>query len=202
MPAPTRDLVVSRTIIIGKGETVDYNFTRLIPDKKLGDGSQKESQRPVITLMKGACVKRVILGGKGADGIHCRGNNTLSDVWFEDVGEDAITVQGANVRWIGGGARKAEDKIVQINHKGPFHGENLYFENFYTGVRGDGSKEHSETPFRVTLKNIGARDGICLLRFSSKGARGEMQGIFHDNVKNLGRADNGSKIDWLDKPAK
>lgn len=202
MPAPSGERIVTRTIIVPKGETMDFNNTRLVPDRKLGDGSQREAQRPVIAMMKGSSVKNVIIGGKGADGIHCRGENTLSNVWFEDVGEDALTVEGANVRWIGGGARKAEDKIVQLNHKGPFHGENLYFENFTTGVRGNGNKSFGDTPFRVTLKNIGARDGICLLRFSSKGAHGEMQGIFHANIQHLGRADNGSKIDWLDKPAK
>jgi hypothetical protein len=202
MPKPTRTVVVDSPIIIPAGQTVDFNYTRFVPSRRLGDGSQREAQRPVIALMKGASVKRVIIGKPGADGIHCRGNNILRDVWFEDVGEDAVTVDGANVQWIGGGARDAADKIVQLNHKGPFHGENLRFEDFQTGVRGNGTKKYGDTHFRVTLKNIGCKDGGCLLRLSSKGARGEMQGIDFRDVDQLGRADNGAKIVWKDEPKK
>jgi len=194
MPQPSRTVVVNRTIIIPAGQSVDFEYTRFVPARSLGDGSQREAQRPVIALMKGASVRRVIIGKPGADGIHCRGDNVLRDVWFEDVGEDAVTVDGPNVRWIGGGARKAEDKIVQMNHKGPFIGENLFFDDFTTGVRGNGNKQFKRTPFRVILRNIGARNGICLVRFSNKSARAEIEGVYLKNVRQLGRADGGSKI--------
>ncbi len=202
MPEPTRTVVVDRPIIIPAGQAVDFNYTKFVPSRRLGDGSQREAQRPVIALMKGASVKRVIIGKPGADGIHCRGNNVLRDVWFEDVGEDALTVDGPDVQWIGGGARSAADKIVQLNHKGPFHGENLRFEDFLTGVRGNGTKKYGDTAFRVTLKNIGCKDGHCLLRFSSKGSRGTLENIDFRDVDQLGRADNGSKITWKDDPKK
>jgi hypothetical protein len=202
MPQPTRTVVVDSPIIIPAGQSVDFNYTRFVPSRRLGDGSQREAQRPVIALMKGASVKRVIIGKPGADGIHCRGNNLLLDVWFEDVGEDAVTVDGANVKWIGGGARDAADKIVQLNHKGPFHGENLRFEDFQTGVRGNGTKKYGDTHFRVTLKNIGCKDGKWLLRLSSKGSRGELEGIDFRDVEQIGRADNGAKIVWKDQPEK
>ncbi|MFN0129763.1 MAG: pectate lyase [Verrucomicrobiales bacterium] len=194
MPTPSRTVVVHQSIVIPAGESVDFKFTRFVPTRSLGDGSQREAQRPVIILMPGASVRRVIIGRPGADGIHCRGNNVLRDVWFEDVGEDAVTVDGPHVQWIGGGARRAEDKIVQLNHKGPFLGENLYFEDFTTGVRGNGNKEFKRTPFRVLLRNIGAKKGVCLLRFSNRGARGEIRGIYTQDLRQLGRADGGSKI--------
>lgn len=199
MPEPTRTVVINKTIIIPAGQSVDFNYTRFVPAKNLGDGSQREAQRPVMALMKGASVRRVIIGSPGADGIHCRGENVLKDVWFEDVGEDAVTVDGANVHWIGGGARKAEDKIVQLNHKGPFIGENLFFEDFTTGVRGNGTGRFKETPFRVTLRDIGARKGTCLLRFSNKSARGEIERVHLEAIDHVGRADGGSKIVWRDE---
>ena len=202
MPEPSRTVVVDSPIIIPAGQTVDFNYTRFVPSRRLGDGSQREAQRPVIALMKGASVKRVIIGKPGADGIHCRGNNRLIDVWFEDVGEDALTIEGSNVQWIGGGARHAEDKVVQMNHKGPFHGENLRFEDFSTAVRGNGTKKYGDTHFRVTLKNIGCKDGDCLLKLSSTGSRGEIEGIDFRDVRQIGRADNGAKIVWKDQPKK
>lgn len=201
MPVPTRTVVVDETIIVPAGQSVDFKGTRFVPARSLGDGSQREAQRPVMVLMKGASVRGVIIGKPGADGIHCRGENELRDVWFEDVGEDAVTVEGPNVRWIGGGARKAEDKIVQMNHKGPFVGENLFFQDFTTGVRGNGNKEFRRTPFRVSLRNIGARRGICLVRFSNRAARGEIQGVFARELTQVGRADGGSTIIWRDKKA-
>lgn len=194
MPEPSRTVVVTRTIVIPEGTEVDFNFTRFVPARSLGDGSQREAQRPVMVLMKGASVRRVIIGRPGADGIHCRGKNTLRDVWFEDVGEDAVTVEGPQVRWIGGGARRAEDKIVQMNHAGPFFGENLFFQDFTTGVRGNGNSEFKRTPFRVYLRNVGARRGICLVRFSNKPARAELRRIHLKEVTRVGRADGGSRI--------
>lgn len=199
MPVPSRTVVVTRTMVIPAGTEVDFNYTRFVPARSLGDGSQREAQRPVMVLMKGASVRRVIIGRPGADGIHCRGENVLREVWFEDVGEDAVTVEGANVRWLGGGARKAEDKIVQMNHAGPFFGENLFFQDFTTGVRGNGNKEFGRTPFRVVLRQIGARRGICLVRFSNKPARAEIRGLYMKDLAAVGRADGGSKIVWRDK---
>jgi hypothetical protein len=194
MPLPRRTVVVHETMVIPAGQTVDFKWTRLVPARRLGDGSQREAQRPVLVLLRGASVRRLIIGRPGADGIHCRGENTLEDVWFEDVGEDAVTVEGPNVRWVGGGARKAEDKIVQMNHAGPFFGENLFFQDFTTGVRGNGNPEFRRTPFRVKLRHIGARRGMYLIRFSNKPARGEIQGVYLREVARVGRADGGSTI--------
>jgi hypothetical protein len=196
MPPPARTVVVTRTMVIPAGTEVDFEYTRLVPARSLGDGSQREAQRPVMILMKGASVRRLIIGRPGADGIHCRGKNTLRDVWFEDVGEDAVTVEGADVRWIGGGARRAEDKIVQMNHAGPFRGENLFFQDFTTGVRGNGNDAFKRTPFRVLLRQVGARRGVCLVRFSNPAARAELRGLYLREVGRVGRADGGSRIVW------
>jgi len=199
MPEARRTVVVTRPIVVPAGTSVDFHYTRFVAGRSLGDGSQREGQQPVMVLMKGASVRRVLIGRPGADGIHCRGSNVLEDVWFEDVGEDAVTVEGSGVTWRGGGARRAEDKIVQMNHAGPFVGENLFFEDFATGVRGNGNKAFRRTPFRATLRSVGARRGRCLMRFSSWGARGDIRGVFLDSVSRLSQATGGAVILWRDK---
>jgi pectate lyase len=60
----------------------------------IGDGGQSESQDPVFELAPGATIKNVIIGAPAGDGIHCLGNCTIQNVWWEDVGEDAATFLG------------------------------------------------------------------------------------------------------------
>lgn len=192
IPDATREIVVTKPIIIGKGEHRDFGWARLVP-KNLGDGSQREGQKPVMALLRGASVSRVIIGKPGADGIYCVGDNKLIDVYFEDVGEDAITVKGGPVLWDGGGARKASDKIVQMNHKGPFIGKNLIFEDFSIGVRGNGNKKFRNMPFRVELENVQASEGQSLVKLSSKGSRVTMKNVNTWDVKNVTSISNGAK---------
>ena len=68
IPEATREIEVTKPIIIKKGEHRDFGWARLVP-KGLGDGSQREGQRPVLALLRGASVSRVIIGKPGADGI-------------------------------------------------------------------------------------------------------------------------------------
>ena len=57
-----------------------------------------------------ATLENVILGNPAADGIHCEGTCTLKNVWWEDVGEDAATLQGSSASQVmtidGGGAQR------------------------------------------------------------------------------------------------
>jgi hypothetical protein len=61
-----------------------------------------------------------VIGADQNEGIHCTGSCTIRNVWFEDVCEDAITIkQSSGVSTIvGGGAKKADDKVVQHNGGG------------------------------------------------------------------------------------
>jgi len=194
IPAATREIVVTKPIIIGKGEHRDFGWARIVP-KGLGDGSQREGQRPVMALLRGASVSRLIIGAPGADGIYCVGDNKLIDVYFEDVGEDAITVKGGPVLWDGGGARKASDKIVQMNHKGPFIGKNLVFEDFSIAVRGNGNKKFSKVSFRIELENIQATKGRSLVKLSSKGSKVTMKNVDTWDVENVTSTSNGAETD-------
>ncbi|MDP5239841.1 pectate lyase [Uliginosibacterium sp. 31-16] len=83
---------------------------------------QSESQQPVFVLQDGASLKNVHLKkGAAADGVHCLGNCTLTNVVWDGVCEDAATMKGGSgkvMNVVGGSATKADDKVFQHNGKG------------------------------------------------------------------------------------
>ncbi len=125
----------------------------------IGDGGQGESQDPVFELAPGATIKNVILGAPAGDGIHCTGNCTIENVWWEDVGEDAATfLGGTNYYVIGGGARKASDKIFQHNGPGTVHISGFYAEDFGKLYRACGNCSSSYQR-HVVIDNVRVTDG-------------------------------------------
>lgn len=71
--------------------------------------------------------RNVVIGADQAEGIHCLGPCNIYNVWFEDVCEDAITIKQSSgtSNIVGGGAKNADDKVVQHNGGGKF----TLFEN-------------------------------------------------------------------------
>ena len=77
-----------------------------------------ESQQPVFLLKDGATLKNVIINKNAADGVHCEGNCTVSNVVWQDVCEDAATMKGGSGKTMnitGGSAAAANDKVFQHN---------------------------------------------------------------------------------------
>src|SRR5262249_9327409 len=78
---------------------------------------QTEDQPPLFRLAPGARLENVVVGAPAADGIHCDGTCTLHNVWWEDVGEDAATLDGDSPTQTMtiecAGAMHAADKIFQ-----------------------------------------------------------------------------------------
>jgi hypothetical protein len=107
---------------------------RFIGGGDLGNGGNGEGQDPLFVVRAGGSLKNVILGAPAADGIHCEGSCTIENVWWEDVGEDAITLEGSSssnvYRITGGGARKAADKVIQHNGSGTLYVKNFLVEDF------------------------------------------------------------------------
>jgi hypothetical protein len=136
LPAYTSSTTVNSTITITG--TKDYAMQRLCANAStLGPGDQTESQSPVILMAKNAVLKNVIIGGSGcsaADGVHCEsGSCTLENVWFGDVGEDAITFKGNDSSQVmtitGGGAFEAADKVIQHNGPGTIKVNGFFLKN-------------------------------------------------------------------------
>lgn len=112
----------------------DGKMARYIGTGDLGSGGQKEGQDPLFRVKAGGSLKNVILGAPAADGVHCDGSCTIENVWWEDVGEDAITLEGGSsgnvYRITGGGARHATDKVIQHNGAGTLYVKNFLVEDF------------------------------------------------------------------------
>ncbi len=107
---------VNSTIVVKSGETYDGGCKRFKAGSSLGDGSQDEGQDPVFVLEDGATIKNVVLGFPAADGIHTEGDANLYNIHWEDIGEDALTVEGSGTVVLdGGSAYKGADKTFQIN---------------------------------------------------------------------------------------
>ncbi|MEU0841348.1 pectate lyase [Streptomyces sp. NPDC005962] len=130
---------VTKTIPVSG--TTDGGMKRYYGSGDLGTGGQDEDQGPLFELADGATLKNVIIGAPAADGVHCKGSCTLQNVWWEDVGEDAATFRGTGETYnvIGGGARKASDKIFQFNGGGTLNISNFAGQDFSTFVRSCGN---------------------------------------------------------------
>ncbi|MGW2327384.1 pectate lyase [Streptomyces sp. NPDC001700] len=148
---------VTKTIPVSG--TTDGGMKRYYGDGDLGSDNQDEDQGPLFELADGATLKNVILGAPAADGVHCKGSCTLQNVWWEDVGEDAATFRGTGKTYnvIGGGARKASDKIFQFNGGGTLNISNFAGQDFSTFVRscGNCSSQYKRT-INVTNTEITA----------------------------------------------
>lgn len=131
-PATGSTQKVKETKTIGK-EGFDGKLQRFVSDG-LGDGMQGEDQRPLFVLESGATLQNVIIGAPAADGVHCLGSCTLENVWWEDVGEDAATLNGSSSSQVMsvdcGGAKQASDKVFQHNGPGTMKISNFYVESF------------------------------------------------------------------------
>ena len=131
----------------------DGKGARFIGTGDLGSGGQNEGQDPLFRIKAGGSLKNVILGSPAADGVHCEGSCTIDNVWWEDVGEDAITLDGSSssnvYRITNSGARKATDKVIQHNGGGTLYVKNFLVEDFgklyrSCGNCGDQYERHSE----------------------------------------------------------
>ncbi|MER7459295.1 pectate lyase [Micromonospora sp. NPDC126480] len=124
-PTPTGSVKVDATIQVSG--TFDGGLRRYYG---IGDGGQSESQDPMFVLAPGSTLRNVVIGAPAGDGVHCEGNCTLMNVWWEDVGEDAATFRGGTTYTVdGGGARAASDKVFQHNGSGTVHIRNFRVEN-------------------------------------------------------------------------
>ncbi|MHB9753492.1 pectate lyase [Streptomyces sp. BYX5S] len=131
--------------------TLDGGLKRYYGSGDLGGDGQEEGQDPIFNLKDGAVLKNVIIGSPAADGVHCAGSCTLENVWWEDVGEDAATFKGtsssAAYKVVGGGARKADDKVLQFNGAGTLTVSGFQVSDFGKLVRscGNCSTQHKRT---------------------------------------------------------
>ncbi|MFI1565732.1 pectate lyase [Streptomyces sp. NPDC020490] len=140
-PTATGSKAVSSTIEVSG--TYDGALKKFYGSGALGTSGQDEDQGPIFELADGATLKNVIIGTPAADGVHCLGSCTLQNVWWLDVGEDAASFKGksssAVYKVTGGGAKNADDKVLQFNGAGKLTVTGFQVENFGKLVRSCGN---------------------------------------------------------------
>jgi hypothetical protein len=139
--------------------TYDGALKRFYGSGALGSDDQSEDQGPIFELADGATLKNVIIGDPAADGVHCLGSCTIQNVWWEDVGEDAATFKSksASATYLvdGGGAKKADDKVLQFNGAGTLTVRNFQVEDFGKLVRSCGNCKTQFTR-HIVVSNVRA----------------------------------------------
>ncbi|KAK7054390.1 hypothetical protein VNI00_003584 [Paramarasmius palmivorus] len=122
----------------------------------------------VFILQSGATLQNVVIGANQAEGVHCLGPCNLRNVWFEDVCEDAITIKQSSgtSNIIGGGAKNADDKVVQHNGGGTVKIDSFCVQNFGKLYRSCGN---CKTQYKrsVLISQIDAKSGSVLAGINS-----------------------------------
>lgn len=183
---------ITSTIVVKAGTTYDGKGETIVA-KGMGDGSQSENQEPIFKLEKGASLKNVIIAAPGCDGVHCYGDNTVSNVVWQDVGEDALTVKGeGSVTVSGGSAAKASDKVFQINKACTFTVKNFTADGMSKLIRQLGGSTFKCTIYidNVTVKNATE----CVARTDSKTTQLYYRNLTTSNVAKLWIFPSSSQI--------
>ncbi|RYP72623.1 hypothetical protein DL771_004118 [Monosporascus sp. 5C6A] len=116
------------------------------------------SDSAVFILENGASISNVIIGKNQLEGVHCLGSCTLTNVWFRDVCEDAISALGTgDVLIRGGGAQEAKDKVVQHNGRGTVTIRDYTVVNAGKLYRSCGDCTNNGGPRKVVVENVKAR---------------------------------------------
>jgi pectate lyase len=105
-PPTTSSLSKPLTIKAGTTFTPSKAFTRFDRGSSGCNGQSEGGDSDAVFLLEdGATLKDVVIGSKQSEGVHCLGQCTLINVWFEDVCEDAITLKqkSGTSKILGGG---------------------------------------------------------------------------------------------------
>ncbi|UPK92755.1 hypothetical protein LCI18_003690 [Fusarium solani-melongenae] len=121
------------------------------------------------------------------EGVHCNGGCTLTNVWWEAVCEDAFSIKkqadGETTTINGGGAKGAEDKVIQHNGGGTVVINDFTVSDFGKLYRSCGNCK--EMPARhVKVSGGTASDGKVLVGINpNMGDTASISGVSVTNVK-------------------
>jgi len=202
-----KTVTVSKTIVVQAGQTFDGRLpdgrlTRYIANRtKLGDGSQKEGQKPIFIVKPGAKLQNIIIDKPAADGIHVEaGTNKqtrIRNVQFRDIGEDAITISSGNLEsYVVIDSclfQNASDKVIQVNAPSRVHIVNCVARNFARFARATGTGANSS--YRISIDRLVAYRGETILKMTNPKSRGEVRNSYFTQVTRIAEADNGAQIE-------
>lgn len=162
---------VNATIRVTSG-TYDGGCQRFNAGSGLGDGGQGEGQDPVFRVENGATLRNIVIGMNGADGIHTYNGATLDNIYWMNVGEDAMTIKSSGtttVRNIEG--YDSADKFFQVNAASTLNVSNCIIHRAGKALRQNGGTTYRiDVSFdRCDLNTLG--EGVFRTDSSSSTAR-------------------------------
>jgi hypothetical protein len=153
-------------ILIPAGATYDGKGQSIKPSIPGCDGSQTESQPPVFILAPGATLKNVTINPPSCDGVHLMGDNTLENVKWSDVGEDAASTRsyfpGGKITIKGGSANSADDKVFQFNAPVQVTISDFTATNISKLVRQNGGTSFAMSVDLMNVKVSGCKEAVVL----------------------------------------
>ncbi|POM66271.1 Pectate lyase [Phytophthora palmivora] len=152
--------------------TVQFAEVKVIKAGEIFDGKMQTFERSDVTcegqtesggntavfqLEPGATLKNAIIGKNQMEGVHCDKHDcTIDNVWWDDVCEDALSIKGGTAssvsKVIGGGARSADDKVIQHNGYGTVKIDGFYGEDISKLYRSCGTC--GDRPKKVSVANV------------------------------------------------
>ncbi len=196
-------VTVTQPIVVKSGHVHDGRhsngkLTRYVAARNMGDGSQREDQKPLFILEPGAKLQNIILDRPSADGIHAHasgGRTTrIQNVQVRDVGEDAITIKSGTssgrVIIYRCSFLRAADKVIQINAPANVVVDKCYAQNFTRFARTTGTGPNKA--YRITITDSGFRNGHTILKMTNSKARGSLTNVRYENIKHVVETDNGA----------
>ncbi|KAG9405283.1 hypothetical protein AC1031_004391 [Aphanomyces cochlioides] len=200
-PTPLGSVKYSAPFVVKAGTVFDGQMKTYersnVPCKGQAEGGKDLS---VFLVEPGATLKNVIIGANQREGVHCESHDcTIENVWWNDVCEDALTIKGGSAssvaRVIGGGARNAEDKIIQHNGAGTVSIEGFYAQDFGKLYRSCGSCK-TQVQRKVTLTNVYAVNPKVTLVGVNKNYNDQAK-LTNVKVKTSKKADKQEVCTWF-----
>ncbi|RLN73459.1 hypothetical protein BBJ28_00007740 [Nothophytophthora sp. Chile5] len=135
-PTSTGDVYYTEPYTVAAGETFDGELQTFQRSDITCEGQEESGSSTAVFLVEaGGTLKNVIIGADQMEGVHCDDSDcTIENVWWDDVCEDALSIKGGSASSVstvtGGGARNADDKVVQHNGYGTVTIDGFYVETF------------------------------------------------------------------------
>ncbi|KAJ3477624.1 hypothetical protein NLI96_g10337 [Meripilus lineatus] len=162
-PSPPKTSSLSAAKTIAAGASFDGGNVRFDRGSGACQGQKEGGDKDAVFIVEeGGSISNVVIGANQAEGIHCLGSCTLTNVWFEDVCEHT----GTRSTIQGGGAKNADDKVVQHNGGGNVVIKDYCVQDFGKLYRscGNCSTQKKRT---VSISNVIATNGKLLAGVNS-----------------------------------
>ncbi|KAG7396352.1 hypothetical protein PHYBOEH_002435 [Phytophthora boehmeriae] len=135
-PTSQGDVYYTEPYTVAAGETFDGGLKTYQRSDITCEGQTESGSSTAVFLVEaGGTLKNVIIGADQMEGVHCDDSDcTIENVWWDDVCEDALSIKGGSASSVstvtGGGARNADDKVIQHNGYGTVKIDGFYAETF------------------------------------------------------------------------